>query len=439
MTPASAESVHRLHHHQVGTSLNSEQIPSISLPSRYLACVATFMQLGAAVLAGTVVGCSSPTASNPDTAAAGGVAMAGGHSGSGSQPGGSGSVAASGYATGGAENDDPSAGGASVAGAASPGAAGDGGRTKSGGGGTAGAPNSDGDRCDVAAHDPANPPRARDLTGDLGTHDPVIVGSEGKFYLFSTGNNIGAKTSNDLLRWQAAPDVFTSSTRPAWLAEQVPGVSNLWAPDISFFGGAYHLYYSASTFGKNRSCIGHLTRTSLALGTWTDQGPVICSNVSTQDDFNAIDPNVVVDRDGTPWLSFGSFWSGIQLIQLDEQGARVGDSLVALASRPSAGGALEAPFIVRRCGYYYLFVSFDKCCSGVNSTYNIRVGRAAEVKGPYVDRDGKALLQGGGSLVLAGAGRWHGQDTTRCCSRAGVLTTFIMLTMVNAAGLRRCG
>jgi arabinan endo-1,5-alpha-L-arabinosidase len=79
-----------------------------------------------------------------------------------------------------------------------------------------------------------------------------------------------------------------------------------------------------------------------------------------------------------------------------------------LASRPSAGGALEAPFIVRRCGYYYLFVSWDKCCAGVNSTYNIRVGRSAEVKGPYVDQDGKAMLQGGGTLVLAGAGRWHG-------------------------------
>jgi arabinan endo-1,5-alpha-L-arabinosidase len=274
-----------------------------------------------------------------------------------------------------------------------------------GGGGIAGF---DGDRCDVAVQDAAHPPRALDLTGDLGTHDPVVFAADGSFYLFSTGTNIGTKTSTDLLHWQATPDVFTGGTRPAWLAQKVPGVSNLWAPDISYFGGAYHLYYSVSTFEKNRSCIGHLTRASLTSGAWADQGSVVCSNVSTKDDFNAIDPNAIVDQSGTPWLAFGSFWSGIKLIQLDQQGARVGDSLTALASRPNAGGALEAPFVVRRCGYYYLFVSWDRCCAGVNSTYNIRVGRSAEVKGPYVDRDGKAMLQGGGTLVVAGAGRWHG-------------------------------
>jgi arabinan endo-1,5-alpha-L-arabinosidase len=246
------------------------------------------------------------------------------------------------------------------------------------------------------------------LTGSLGTHDPVIISAQGKFYLFSTGNNIGAKTSNNLSSWQNAPDVLSSSTRPAWLAQQVPGVSNLWAPDISFFGDAYHLYYSASTFGKNRSCIGHLSRASLSSGSWTDRGSVICSNVSTTDDYNAIDPNVIVDTDGTPWLSFGSFWSGIKLIKLAPDGSRAGTSLEALAARPANGGALEAPFLVRRCGFYYLFVSFDTCCKGADSTYNTRVGRATTVHGPFVDRDGKALLQGGGTLVLGGGTRYRG-------------------------------
>ena len=126
-----------------------------------------------------------------------------------------------------------------------------------------------GDRCDVAKLDPAKPPKSLTLSGNLGTHDPVVIESEGRFYLFSTGNNIGAKTSSDLLSWQGAGDVLNGGSRPAWLAQQVPGVSNLWAPDISYFGGAYHLYYSASTFGENRSCIGHLSRTSLTSGSWT--------------------------------------------------------------------------------------------------------------------------------------------------------------------------
>lgn len=278
-----------------------------------------------------------------------------------------------------------------------------------GSGGTAGsAGGTEGDRCDVARYDTAAPPQLLQLTGNLGTHDPMILSADGKFYLFSTGNNLGAKSSSDLSMWKAEPDVLSGSTRPAWLDEQVPGVSNLWAPDASFFGGSYHLYYSASTFGSNRSCIGHLSRASLNGGAWKDEGPVICSNVGSKDNYNAIDPNVIVDTDGTPWLAFGSFWSGIKLIKLDQKGARDGTSLDALASRSSAGGAIEAPFIVRRCGFYYLFTSWDKCCQGADSTYNTRVGRAKALRGPYSDRTGKALSDGGGTLVLQGGTRYKG-------------------------------
>jgi arabinan endo-1,5-alpha-L-arabinosidase len=257
---------------------------------------------------------------------------------------------------------------------------------------------------------PSQPPKLLELSGSLGVHDPVLIEAAGTFYMFHTGTNVGAKTSSDLRQWANAPTVFTNATRPAWLVEQVPDVEpNLWAPDISFFGGKYHLYYSVSSFGSNRSCIGHLSRESLSTGSWTEHGPVICSNTgATSENWNAIDPNVIVDEMGTPWLSFGSFWSGIKLIQLDQQGARVGTSLDSLANRPSAGGALEAPFIVRRCNFYYLFVSWDRCCAGTDSTYNIRVGRSASLKGPYVDRDGKEMLEGGGTLVVQGSERYRG-------------------------------
>jgi arabinan endo-1,5-alpha-L-arabinosidase len=275
-------------------------------------------------------------------------------------------------------------------------------------GGSAGGSAPANERCDIANFDPAKPPQVLTLSGSLGAHDPVMMPADGRFYLFSTGNNLGAKTSMNLLAWQNAPEVFTGSTRPTWIGTAVPGVSNLWAPDISFFGGVYHLYYSASTFGSNHSCIGHATRASLATGSWMDHGQVICSNAGTNDNWNAIDPNVIVDQAGTPWLAFGSFWSGIKLIKLDQTGARSGTSLDALASRPSAGGALEAPFIVRRCGFYYLFVSWDTCCKGADSTYNTRVGRSASVAGPYVDKDGVALLQGGGTLLVKGGDRYRG-------------------------------
>ena len=243
------------------------------------------------------------------------------------------------------------------------------------------------------------------MTGDLGTHDPALIESDGVFYLWQTGRNVPAKTSTDLMRWQAAPSAFGSN--PSWVAREVPEASDLWAPDVSFFGGKFHLYYSASSFGSNYSCIGHATRDTLANGSWSDQGFVVCSNHGSNDDWNAIDPNVVVDREGTPWLSFGSFWSGVKAVELDASGARKGSEVHALAQR-DGGGAIEAPFIVWRCGYYYLFLSFDRCCQGTSSTYNVRVGRSENVLGPYVDKAGKALREGGGTELIKADSRWRG-------------------------------
>lgn len=261
--------------------------------------------------------------------------------------------------------------------------------------------------CDVGIYNPDVPPQTLTLSGSLGAHDPVIVAAGGRYHYFSTGNGLSVKSSPDLLRWTQEPAVFPST--PAWFQQFVPAYAprNIWAPDVSYFGGQYHLYYSVSSFGSNRSCIGHATRADLDEGTWVDHEAVLCSAQPGQnDDYNAIDPNVVLDEAGTPWLAFGSFWSGIKLIQLDRDGARSGTELYSLASR--GGGAIEAPFLMRRCGYYYLFVSFDACCRRANSTYNLRVGRSRELLGPYVDRAGTALMSGGGSLVLQGDAVWKG-------------------------------
>jgi arabinan endo-1,5-alpha-L-arabinosidase len=211
------------------------------------------------------------------------------------------------------------------------------------------------------------------------------------------------KTSTDLEDWSGAPSALGASN-PGWINAQVPGASDLWAPDLSYFGGTFHLYYSASTFGSNHSCIGHATRASLSSGSWSDHGSVVCSD--NGDDHNAIDPNVIVDTEGTPWLAFGSFWDGIKAVRLNKDGTRADDEVHSLASR--GGGAIEAPFIVRRCGYYYLFVSFDRCCDGASSTYNIRVGRSTAVLGPYVDRDGTPLLDGGGTQIVSATTRFRG-------------------------------
>ena len=116
---------------------------------------------------------------------------------------------------------------------------------------------------------------------------------------------------------------------------------------------------------------------------------------------------MIADDAGTHWLAFGSFWGGIKMIQLDESGSRAGTQLLSLAARPQNSGALEAPFIVKQCGYYYLFVSFDHCCDSPWN-YNIRVGRSTNVAGPYTDKAGTAMMQGGGTLLVEGNGTWQG-------------------------------
>lgn len=171
-----------------------------------------------------------------------------------------------------------------------------------------------------------------------------------------------------------------------------------------------------STFGSNRSSIGLVINRTLDATSinyrWEDQGRVISSNAT--DDWNAIDPNIVLDEAGQPWLSFGSFWSGIKMRRIDATSGKLSSqdqTLYSLARRPRSAelpGAIEAPAIVRRTGHFYLFVSFDFCCRGDKSTYNVRVGRSRRVTGPYLDRSGKAMTEGGGSLLIEGNARWRG-------------------------------
>jgi arabinan endo-1,5-alpha-L-arabinosidase len=251
---------------------------------------------------------------------------------------------------------------------------------------------------------PGSYPGPGRVAGDVGVHDPTIVRRpDGSYLLAHTGDNIALKTSADRTTFRNAGAVFPNGA--SWTTTYTGGSRNLWAPDLTYRDGRYWLYYSASSFGSNRSAIFLATSTTGNAGSWTNQGLVIESR--TSDNFNAIDPNLVVDASGRWFLSFGSFWSGIKMIALDPAtGKRSDSSLLSIAGR--GGGAIEAPVIVRHGNYYYQWVSFDRCCQGAASTYRVMVGRSAGVTGPYVDRNGTAMTAGGGTEVLAGRGSIHG-------------------------------
>ncbi|MBE1593492.1 arabinan endo-1,5-alpha-L-arabinosidase [Nonomuraea angiospora] len=253
---------------------------------------------------------------------------------------------------------------------------------------------------------PAAYPNPGRVTGDIGVHDPSVVKRpDGSYLLVHTGDNLTIKTSTDRTAWHNAGVVFPGGA--PWTTSYTGGGASLWAPDISYRNGRYYLYYSASTFGSRNSAIFLATSTTGASGSWANQGLIISTTSSSN--YNAIDPNLVVDAQGRWWLSFGSFWTGIKLIQLDPAtGKRLGTSITGLAQRTGSTTAIEAPFIFRHGSYYYLWVSFDACCQGASSTYRVMVGRSTSVTGPYVDRNGLAMTSGGGTQVLAGHGSVHG-------------------------------
>jgi arabinan endo-1,5-alpha-L-arabinosidase len=268
------------------------------------------------------------------------------------------------------------------------------------------------------------------MTGDIvPVHDPCIIKSGGLYHLFCTGSPPDAgliphRTSPDLIDWTARAPVF--SQLPSWVHEHVPGARGMWAPDISYVDGRYYLYYACSTFGSNRSAIGLATNATLDEHApdfgWRDEGLVIATEPN--DDFNAIDPNHLVDRGGDRWLCLGSFWSGIKLFRLDRKTGKPVDSRkkISLASRPApqgAPGAIEAPFMIERDGYYYLFVSFDYCCRATASSYYQVVGRARSVRGPFRGRDGKPMTAGFGTLLLEGNRRYHGPGHAAVLHDAG--------------------
>lgn len=186
--------------------------------------------------------------------------------------------------------------------------------------------------------------------------------------------------------------------------------------------------YACSTFGKNTSAIGLLSNDKLAdTKGWKDEGCILTSKAK-RDNWNAIDPNFVIDDKGNPWLTWGSFWDGIQMIPLDKNmHVLTGAKPKTIARRfafnvrdvpeseggpvrytpgdyPTAAGqnAIEAPFIFKHDGYYYLFVSWDYCCTGIRSTYRVVVGRSKTVDGPYLDDRGIDMLDGGGVPVIEG-------------------------------------
>lgn len=255
-------------------------------------------------------------------------------------------------------------------------------------------------------------------------HDPVMAKEGDTYYLYATGMGIQQMSSKDRQTWTVLPQPVMTVI-PGWTTDSVPGFGNhVWAPEIIQWHGRWWMAYSCSTFGRNGSAIGLLSTRSLAANIWKDEGCIVTSHnwkvnadgTTVGNNWNAIDPNFVIDENDVPWLVWGSFWDGIQLARLDStmhlatrpvtiaRRHRPGDPNAAdnPTSRFAGRNAIEAPFIFKHNGYYYLFVSWGYCCRGAKSNYRVAVGRSKQVGGPYLDHKGMDMLMGGGKIILEG-------------------------------------
>lgn len=238
------------------------------------------------------------------------------------------------------------------------------------------------------------------LTGALGTHDPSLYVEGSTWWIMETSDTgIGVKYSADGHAWTQGTSIFGSGL--SWWKTYNGSSSVVWAPDIHVWNGKAILYYAVSTFGSQKSAIGLATASSIATGNWTDQGAILTS--ASGDNYNAIDPNFFVDKSNQPWLSYGSFWTGIYTTRVDSSTLKPTGTKYHLAY-DSTG--IENSFIMSNGSYYYLFVSKGTCCAGASSTYHISYGRSTSVTGPYLDKNGVDMVNGGGTTLDAGGSRY---------------------------------
>ena len=247
------------------------------------------------------------------------------------------------------------------------------------------------------------------LDGDPGMHDPsTVVMDGGKFYSYGTGGGLPISVSDDGWTWR----------RSGTLMQAVPGGrpgqdviarggNNTWAPDVIRSGDNYFIYYSAPGT-QPKAAIGLLVGKTLDPGSpnykWEDGGPVVWSD--GVEDSNAIDPGVFRDpTNGTLWLTYGSYFGYIRLVQLDP---KTGKRLYPNQKPVNVAINGEASIVIFRDGWYYLLMTRGSCCAGANSSYHIRMGRSRKVSGPYLDNIGIDMLQGGGKLFLGSSGRFVG-------------------------------
>lgn len=233
-------------------------------------------------------------------------------------------------------------------------------------------------------------PAAFALEGRVQIHDPsTIVRCDGKFYTYGTGGS-----------------VLVSDDGWTWRAGTAPARTGL-APDVIRLGDRYFLYVARNVGAQPKAEIEVLSTRSLDPASpdykWESGGIVVATD--GVEDCNGIDPGLLLDRAGRLWLVYGSYFGFIRVVELNPRTGLRFDP-----GKPAVDLAIncEAAILIQQDDWYYLLATHGSCCQGANSNYNLRIGRAKQPTGPFLDHDGFDMMQGGGKLFLGSESRLVG-------------------------------
>ncbi|KAE9375912.1 glycoside hydrolase family 43 protein [Stipitochalara longipes BDJ] len=240
-------------------------------------------------------------------------------------------------------------------------------------------------------------------SGYCWAHDPSVIqrASDGTYFKFNTGTGIQYATASSL----AGPWTIQGYVLPDGSSIDNSGSDDPWAPDVHLVDGVYYLYYAVSTFGTQTSAIGVATSTTMNVGTWTDHGSAGISSTSAKS-YNAIDPNLIMVG-STPYLNFGSFWDDIFQVKMSSSlTSTAGASSYNIEYNSAGDHPCEGSYMFYYDDYYYLLWSHGICCDyettlpAAGAEYMIMMARSTSPTGGFVDKNGVAATDSGGSILL---------------------------------------
>lgn len=230
--------------------------------------------------------------------------------------------------------------------------------------------------------------------------DPGVLAVDGMFYAACTGGAFPIRSSRDLVTWKDVPNAaILPAGKPAWAAN---GGRN-WAPELHRAGDKFLAYYT-SVNGANTLSIGVAFATS-PTGPWTDKGAPL-----VEDARGVIDATFFEDEDGSRWLFTKADGNAtgqptpMYIRRLSDDGlsfAAGSSSIEVLRNDRNTweGGVVEAPWVVKRDGRYYMFYSGNV----YDHNYRTGVARASSLTGPW-EKKGAPILKNNARWVGPGHG-----------------------------------